>query len=83
MRVVVRCRPLNDKEKSSGCFQCVNVDESTGTITVQNPGARSTGEPPKRYTFDRVFAPDVKQVDVYTDAARAIIESVLEGYNGW
>ncbi|KAK3728942.1 hypothetical protein QZH41_016806 [Actinostola sp. cb2023] len=82
VRVVVRCRPLNDKEKDTGCTMCVTVDEATGMISVQNPAARSASEPPKRYTFDRVFAPDCKQVDVYTDAARAIIESVLEGYNG-
>lgn len=73
---------MNEKEKGSGCSVCVHVNEANGTITVENPSARSAGEPPKRYTFDRVFAPDVKQVDVYTDAARAIIESVLEGYNG-
>ena len=81
VRVVVRCRPMNDKEVASACSQAVSVDERKGTITVKSSGARSS-EPPKTFTFDRVFGPDSKQVDVYNDAARPIVESVLEGYNG-
>lgn len=83
VRVVVRCRPMNEKEISSNCGMAVNVEESRGIITVKNPGhgARS-GEPPKQFTYDRVFGPDTKQVDVYNDAARPIVNCVLEGYNG-
>merc|ERR1711892_528906 len=38
--------------------------------------------PAKCFTFDTVFAPDVKQVDVYNRVARPIVNNVLEGYNG-
>ena len=38
--------------------------------------------PPKTFTFDTVFAPNCKQVDVYNKVARPIVESVLGGYNG-
>lgn len=34
------------------------------------------------FTFDTVFGPDSKQLDVYNLTARPIIDSVLEGYNG-
>lgn len=81
VRVVVRCRPMNEKEISSHCGVAVNVEEGRGMITVKNSGARS-GEPPKQFTYDRVFGPDTKQVDVYNDAARPIVNCVLEGYNG-
>lgn len=57
------------------------VDEVRGTITVKDPNARKD-EPPKQFTFDTVFAPNCKQVDVYNQVARPIVESVLEGYNG-
>lgn len=79
--MVVRCRPMNEKEVGSGCGLAVNVDESRGIITVKNRNAR-TGEPPKQFTYDRVFGLDAKQVDVYNDAARPIVNFVLEGYNG-
>lgn len=36
----------------------------------------------KTFTFDTVFGPESKQLDVYNLTARPIIDSVLEGYNG-
>lgn len=58
----------------------VLVDEIRGTVTVNK--LESPQEPPKTFTFDTVFGPDSKQLDVYNLTARPIIESVLEGYNG-
>lgn len=82
VRVVVRCRPLSKKEEKGGSKEVVFVDERTGTLSIQNESSRP-GEPTKKdFSFDRVFAPGCKQVDVYNDAARPIVESVLEGYNG-
>ena len=59
----------------------LQVDEIRGTINARNPKA-SIGEPEKNYTFDTVFAPNCKQLDVYNEVARPIVECVLEGYNG-
>ncbi|XP_073913314.1 kinesin-like protein KIF3A isoform X2 [Castor canadensis] len=80
VKVVVRCRPLNDREKSMCYKQAVSVDEMRGTITVHKTD--SSNEPPKTFTFDTVFGPESKQLDVYNLTARPIIDSVLEGYNG-
>lgn len=80
VKVVVRCRPLNQKEKVMGHKQSVTVDEIRGTITVNK--LETSQEPPKTFTFDTVFGPDSKQLDVYNLTARPIIDSVLEGYNG-
>nr|AUN27681.1 kinesin-like protein KIF3A [Phascolosoma esculenta] len=81
VRVVVRCRPMNEKEKASGCKMTVKIDGVQGTTTVTNPHA-THGEPPKTFTFDTVFDTDCKQVDVYNKVARPIVDFVLEGYNG-
>uniref|UniRef100_G3U1G9 Kinesin-like protein n=1 Tax=Loxodonta africana TaxID=9785 RepID=G3U1G9_LOXAF len=80
VKVVVRCRPLNEREKSMCYKQAVSVDEMRGTITVHKTD--SFNEPPKTFTFDTVFGPESKQLDVYNLTARPIIDSVLEGYNG-
>nr|XP_011714937.1 kinesin-like protein KIF3A isoform X5 [Macaca nemestrina] len=80
VKVVVRCRPLNEREKSMCYKQAVSVDEMRGTITVHKTD--SSNEPPKTFTFDTVFGPESKQLDVYNLTARPIIDSVLEGYNG-
>ena len=34
------------------------------------------------FTFDTVFGPDTTQMDVYNRVARAIVDNVLQGYNG-
>ena len=81
MKVCVRARPLNEKEKSESNQKVVSVDKSTGTISVRNPAANSA-EPPKTYTFDHVFGDDSKQLDIYNLIARPIVEAVLEGFNG-
>ncbi|KAK9406582.1 kinesin-like KIF3A [Crotalus adamanteus] len=80
VKVVVRCRPLNEREKAMCYKMAVNVDEMRGTITVHKTD--SSNEPPKTFTFDTVFGPESKQLDVYNLTARPIIDSVLEGYNG-
>ncbi|XP_024151498.1 kinesin-like protein KIF3A isoform X1 [Oryzias melastigma] len=80
VKVVVRCRPLNQREKMMGFKPAVTVDEIRGTITVNK--LESAQEPPKTFTFDTVFGPDSKQLDVYNLTARPIVDSVLEGYNG-
>ncbi|VDH89906.1 kinesin family member 3A, partial [Mytilus galloprovincialis] len=82
VRVCVRCRPLNDTEVKQGCVMCVKVDEVRGSIEVNIPNSQH-GEPPKKFTFDMVFGPNSKQVDLYNQAARPIVDFVLEGYNGF
>ncbi|XP_067132536.1 kinesin-like protein KIF3A [Centruroides vittatus] len=81
VRVVVRSRPMSEKEVAAGYKNIIEVDSVQGMVTVWNPNG-TQGEPPKRFTFDTVFGPDAKQLDVYNQAARPIIDNVLEGYNG-
>ncbi|XP_069681016.1 kinesin-like protein KIF3A isoform X2 [Periplaneta americana] len=81
VRVVVRVRPLNEKEIESGYRQITKVDTVNNTICVENPQA-AEGEPPKTFTFDVVFDTDSRQMDVYNETARPIVDKVLLGYNG-
>lgn len=81
VRVVVRVRPLSDKEQEAGYRKVTSVNPLTGTIYVTNP-ASQLQEPPKTFTFDIVFDIDSKQLDVYNETARPIVDKVLAGYNG-
>ena len=51
VKVVVRIRPLNRKEKQDGHTEAAIVDEKNGTITVSNPKG-DEGDPPKNFSFD-------------------------------
>jgi hypothetical protein len=81
VRVVVRCRPLFGKEINDGRQKIVTMDINTGAVALQNPKA-DAGEPPKSFTFDNVFDERCTQREIYEKAARPIVASVMEGYNG-
>lgn len=49
------------------------------TVHMQTP---HRGEREKVFSFDSVFGFDAKQVDIYNETARPIVNSVLDGYNG-
>ena len=57
VKVVVRCRPLNEKEISDGHESVVNMDVKRGIITLQKAGGshKDSSEPPREFTFDAVY----------------------------
>ena len=61
VKVVVRVRPLNDSEMHSDYRNIIHVDAINGTVKLENLN-QARESPPKIFTFDTVFPPDVKQV---------------------
>ncbi|EAN88628.1 OSM3-like kinesin, putative, partial [Trypanosoma cruzi] len=76
IKVLVRCRPLNEKEELQGYKSCVDVDLTEHTVTVKS----LVGEP-DRWTFDAVINNTFSQRDIFTQFIRPLVDSVLEGYN--
>ncbi|XP_051887426.1 kinesin-like protein KIF3B isoform X2 [Pristis pectinata] len=81
VKVVVRCRPMNEKEASGGYERIVHIDVKLGQILVKNPKG-SPSELPKTFTFDAVYDHNSKQVELYDETFRPLVESVLLGFNG-
>ena len=77
--VVCRFRPLNQKEKDMNEKPCVDFASDGKTVIVKSQYDTMT---PLNFNFDRVFSPDSTQNEVYEAAAKPIVESVLEGFNG-
>ncbi|KAI1309417.1 Kinesin-like protein KIF3A [Halotydeus destructor] len=71
VHVVVRCRPISEDNESQEEI-AVKIDDSNHTIGVDS----------RIFAFDRVFGFESTQMEVYTLAAKQIVESVLQGYNG-
>ncbi|GAA56276.1 kinesin family member 11, partial [Clonorchis sinensis] len=65
--------PLNKQEQEKGALSCVTC--SRDKITVKD---RSTS---KVFTFDHVFHPFVKQIEVYNAMVKPVVEEILMGYN--
>jgi kinesin family protein 3/17 len=72
---------MSDKELDNDHHEIVYVNEQTGTIDVRLP-QNANDDATKTFTFDYVFGPNSKQVDIYNLVARPIVDAVLEGYNG-
>ncbi|XP_068190317.1 kinesin-like protein KIF3B isoform X2 [Antennarius striatus] len=82
IKVVVRCRPMNKKELAANFERVVSVDVKLGQIIVRNPKDASASEPPKVFTFDSVYDWNSKQLDLYDETFRPLVDSVLLGFNG-
>ncbi|KAL8614241.1 Kinesin-II 95 kDa subunit [Nucella lapillus] len=81
VKVVVRCRPMNDKETKDGHHRIVDMTVKKGVVEVRNL-KEPPNEPPKTFTFDAVYDWDSKQQDLYDETVHDLVESVLEGFNG-
>lgn len=82
VKVVVRCRPMNEKEWAEKFQRVVSVDVKLGQIIVRNPREASASELPKVFTFDSVYDWNSKQIDLYDETFRPLVDSVLLGFNG-
>ncbi|XP_072684111.1 kinesin-like protein KIF17 isoform X4 [Canis lupus baileyi] len=80
VKVVVRCRPMNQRERELNCQPVVTVDSARGQCFLQNPGAAD--EPPKQFTFDGAYYVDHFTEQIYNEIAYPLVEGVTEGYNG-
>jgi kinesin family protein 5 len=80
--VVCRFRPFNEKEKAMGTKTGAEFG-ANGALTINLKNDKNDRELAKQnYQFDHVFDLKSNQKEVYDKAAKPIIESVLEGFNG-
>ncbi len=80
--MVCRVRPLNSKEIDRGSKCCLDFHKGSKEITVNMASDTSSAFGANKFSFDRVFDMYSNQKEVYDCAARPIIDSVLDGFNG-
>ncbi|XP_043568430.1 kinesin-like protein KIF11 [Chiloscyllium plagiosum] len=80
IQVVVRCRPFSLAERKSNSTSVVDCDTVKKEVSIRasGPGGEKA---PKKYTFDMVFGPCAKQIDVYKSVVYPILDEVIMGYN--
>ncbi|XP_063957027.1 kinesin-like protein KIF17 isoform X1 [Lytechinus pictus] len=79
VKVIVRCRPLNAREKSLNCKTVVKMDGGRGFCEIFKPNSK---DPSKSFTFDGAYFVDSTTEQIYGDIAYPLVDGVLEGYNG-
>ncbi|CAJ0928585.1 unnamed protein product, partial [Mesorhabditis belari] len=80
VKVVVRCRPLSHNEVAQGHQSIISMDTKRGVIELKNP--KELNEPTKDFTFDAIYDGSSKQMELYDETFRDLVESVLNGFNG-
>ncbi|XP_055077992.1 kinesin-like protein KIF17 [Periophthalmus magnuspinnatus] len=80
VKVVVRSRPLNDREKALQSKMVLSMDLERCQCFIEKPGAAD--EPPKQFTFDGTYFTDHTTEQMYNEIAYPLVEGVTEGYNG-
>lgn len=95
VKVVVRVRPLNDKEKDGNFKNVVHVvdnhmlvfDPKEEEVTffrgqrVGNRDVRKRANKDLKFVFDSVFGEETSQIEVFENTTKAIVDGVLNGYN--
>lgn len=72
VKVVVRCRPLNDREKALCCEMVLSMDTHRCQCFIEKPGAAD--EPPKQFTFDGTYFISQTTEQMYNESAYPLIE---------
>lgn len=81
VQVIVRCRPMSNKEKASNFQHVVDVYPNRGVIEIVNASEPSK-ENKKMFTYDAVYNEKGSQQMIYDEVVRPLVSSVLEGFNG-
>ncbi|XP_001352782.1 kinesin-like protein Klp68D [Drosophila persimilis] len=81
VQVVVRCRPMSNRERSEGSPEVVNVYPNRGVVELQNV-VDANKEQRKVFTYDAAYDASASQTTLYHEVVFPLVSSVLEGFNG-
>jgi len=78
VQVVVRLRPINEREKKHGTIPVVTASSNSKTVTV----VKGSGHRQARssYSFDNVFSAFSSQEEVFQNTLRPILIDVMQGF---
>ncbi|XP_014468318.1 PREDICTED: bipolar kinesin KRP-130-like isoform X2 [Dinoponera quadriceps] len=77
IQVFARVRPINNSEKVGKSFSVLELPSNKEIVVRERPLDKHS----RKFTFDKVFGPISKQIDVYNAVVNPLLEEVLAGYN--
>lgn len=72
VRVAVRLRPLNSRERLAG---------SDELIVCEGASRQIVAGPEHLFTYDSVFGADSRQEDLFDELAKPLLNSFMAGFN--
>lgn len=79
VKVAVRCRPFNTREKNGNMKSIVEVENGTDTKLFDPENSQAD---PKVFAYDHSYSWDSTQHQMYQDVGSPIVNKALQGYNG-
>ena len=79
IKCVVRCRPLNAKEKGLGA-KCITISPDSKVVIVENKDEKNQTNK-GQYAMDQVFDETVTQVELFQEIGEPILKNFIGGYN--
>ena len=79
VKVIIRCRPLNERELRLQCETVVTMDTNIGQVQLRKPKTDPKVIPHKAFTFDGVYYTEETTQTIYDDICFPLVSGVLEG----
>ena len=79
VKVIIRCRPLNERETRLQCEVVVTMDTKIGQVQLKKPQSDQKVAPHKAFTFDGVYYTSDTTQTIYDDICFPLVSGVLEG----
>ncbi len=76
VQVVVRLRPLNEREKKIGAHHVLSSDSGKRSVSIQYRKVDRCYGP-----FDKVYGPWATQEEVFNGAVKSAVDQVLQGFS--
>jgi hypothetical protein len=77
IQVMVRVRPLNQREREDGSHSCVELDRDNQRQLMLDQG----GAEAKNFYFDYVGGMELGQEQIFNVVGKPLTAACLEGYN--
>ncbi|XP_041839250.1 kinesin-like protein KIF18A [Melanotaenia boesemani] len=95
VKVVIRVRPTNDREKQENCRNVVQVVDSHmlifdpkeedmscfGSQRARNRNINKRANKDLKFVFDHVFNENSTQVDIFESTTKGVLDGVMNGFN--
>lgn len=72
VKVIVRCRPMNTREKDLNCKCCLKMEGDRAQCVITNPNDPKA--PPKNFTFDGAYFVESTTESIYNEIAYPLVE---------
>lgn len=79
VKVIVRCRPMNEREERLNCEAAVTMDTQIAQVQLRKPKTDPRSAPPKLFTFDGSYYVEDTTKQIYDDICFPLVEGVLQG----